>query len=96
VQVVAGERGAVVWLRVGRRGGRRSGFRHGCRRSGARLRQRRASALRRATFGFPARLTVSGRRCVRANPHRSPCPGKRTFPRGVFGFGSQRLGSLYG
>jgi len=49
----------------GRRGGRRSCFRHGCRRSGARLRLRRASALRRATFGFPARRTFSGR----------PCPG---------------------
>jgi len=35
-----------------------------CRRSGARLRLRRASALRRATFGFPARLTFSGRPCV--------------------------------
>jgi len=65
----------------GIRGGRRSCFRHGCRRSGARLRRRRASALRRATSGFPARLTLSGRPCgpegrvKKGDEVRTPCPG---------------------
>ena len=62
-------------LRADRSGGRRSGFPHGHRRSGARLRQRRASALRRATFGFPARLTFSGR------PWESEARGTTNLPK---------------